>query len=323
MKQIYKSLPIAAIAEKNPITYFDIGSRGGFQSDLYPLAFAVDAVGFEPDPVEYERLQLLPSGPWKSITFLPYGVSNQTGSQTLYIPTDAQSASLLKHNSAIGKKFDKPQFFEIVRTENVRTLSLNDALKQTNFNFIDYLKIDIEGSELAVFKSSPEIMNDMLAVKTENSFIHFRNDQPLASEVDEFLRQIGFELMDITEPAHWRRHGYLIHPYYSSEKPPYSRAQIVQADYLYFRDPDTLGEDIPKLLKLSLISMALGYFDHALMIMERPLIAKYLKNNFQISPMDIASSASKIYGRKTFYHAFYRQFRDLIPFIRYFKNLLR
>ena len=81
----------------------------------------------------------------------------------------------------------------------------------------------------------------------------------------------------------------------------------MQADYLYFRDPDTVGEDIPKLLRLSLISMALGYFDHALMILERPQIAKYLKNNFQISPMDIAFTASKIYGRKSFFDAFYRR----------------
>ncbi|MEE2760082.1 MAG: FkbM family methyltransferase, partial [Pseudomonadota bacterium] len=305
MKNIFYALPIAAIAKKFPLAYFDIGSRGGFQSDLHPIAFAVDVVGFEPDPVEFERLRNLPSYPWRSAKYLPQGVSSRTGRQKLYIPTDPQSASLLKHNAAIGDKFDKPQFFSVNRTEEIQTLCLDDALKETNFGSIDVLKIDIEGTELAVFKSSSEIMNDVLAVKTEISFIPFRRNQPLASDVDAFLRESGFELMDIVGPAHWRRHGYLIHPYYSSQTPPYSRAQIVQADYLYIRNPDSLGDNLNKLLKLALISAALGYFDHALMILERPVLIAHLEYEFGSTPIEIIAPASRIYGRKAFGYAFY------------------
>ena len=268
-------------------------------------------------------MQALSSDPWKSTAFLPYGVGAQTGQQTLYVPTDPQSASILKHNSAIGEKFDKSQFFEIDRTENIETLSLKDALDNTNMKSIDFMKIDIEGAELAVCQSSPDVMEDVLAVKTEVSFLPFRTDQPLASDVDMYFRQSGFELMDISGPAHWRRHGYVTHPYYSTETPPYSRAQIMQTDYLYFRDPDSLGENISKLLKLALISLALGYFDHALMIMERPKVAEYLKSEFNITPMEVVAPASKIYGRKAFLKAFYQQARNLIPFIRYLKNLFR
>ena len=323
MKNIYDSLGVAEIAKRHPLSYFDIGSRGGFQSDLHPLAFAVDAVGFEPDPVEFERLKSRAPHPWKSTTFLPHGVSGQTGLQTLYIPTDPQSASLLKHNVAIGEKFDKSQFFEIERTEDIQTLCLKDAVHKTEFASIDFMKIDIEGAELSVLDSSVEVMNDVLAVKTEVSFVPLRHDQPLATDVDVFLRQVGFEFMDIIEPAHWRRHGYSIHPYYSAETPAYSKAQIMHADHLYFRDPESLGNDISKLLKLSLVSMALGYFDHALMILERPDVTAHLNAEFKKSPIEIVAPASKIYGRKAFLNAFYRQARNLVPFIRYARNLLR
>jgi FkbM family methyltransferase len=320
---LFAALPVAAIAKRHPLTCFDIGSRGGFQSDLHPIAFAVDMIGFEPDPVEFERLQNRSSNPWKSVTLLPYGVSGQTGRQTLYVPTDPQSASLLKHNVVIGEKFDKPQFFDLDRREDIQTLCLADAVEETNSASVDFLKIDIEGAELAVFKSAPGIMDDVLAVKTEISFMPCREDQPLASDVDVFLRQSGFELMDIIDPARWRRHGYLVHPYYSAETPPYSKGQIVQADYLYFRDPDTVGDDIAKCLKLSLIAMSLGYFDHALMILERPENTAYLKREYALSPMEIVAPGSKRYGRKMFVHAVYRQLRDLVPLARYFKNLLR
>jgi FkbM family methyltransferase len=322
LHNIFSSLLIANMARQYGLTYFDIGSRGGFQNDLHPIAFAVDVVGFEPDPVEFKRLQSQPSEPWKSVTYLSQGVSDQTGRQILHIPTDPQSASLLKHNASIGEKFNKPQFFEIDRTEEIETLSLNDALAKTGFASIDYMKIDIEGAELAVFMSSSEVMNDVLAIKTEISFIPCRENQPLAADVDFHLKQAGFELMDITGPAHWRHHGYLVHPYYSTENPPYSKAQIVQADYLYFRDPDSLKGDIDKLLKLSLIALSFGYFDHALMILERTEITEFLYAEFGISPIQIVAPASKAYGQKAFLQAFYRQGRNLVPFVRYFRNLL-
>jgi|TARA_B110000967_G_C18820711_1_gene528535 FkbM family methyltransferase len=322
LHSIYSSLLIANIARHYGLTYFDIGSRGGFQDDLYPIAFAVDAVGFEPDPVEFKRLQSRSPRPWKTVTYLPHGISDQTGQRILHIPTDPQSASLLKHNLTIGEKFDKPQFFEINRTEKIETLCLNDALEKTEFTSIDYMKIDIEGAELPVFKSSSEVMKDLLAIKTEVSFVPFRENQPLAGEVDFHLKQAGFELMDINGPHHWRRHGYLVHPYYSNENPPYSKGQIVQADYLYFRNPNSLEGDIDKLLRLSLISMSFGYFDHSLMILERQEISEFLYAEFGCSPIQIVAPASKAYGRKAFLRAFYRQGRNLVPFVRYFRNLL-
>ncbi|MBT4939410.1 MAG: FkbM family methyltransferase [Rhodospirillaceae bacterium] len=322
MKNIFSSLELADIADRYSLNYFDIGSRGGFQNDLHSLAFAVEVVGFEPDPIEFKHLLTISPEPWKSINYLPFGISGQSGEQNLYIPTDPQSASLMKHNVAIGEKFDKPQFFEVDRIEKIQTLSLNDALEKTKFKSIDFMKIDIEGAEMSVFKSSPEVMKGVLAIKTEISFLPFREDQPLASDIDNFLRHAGFELMDIIEPSHWRRHGYLIHPYYSTEMPPYSRAQIVQADYLYFRNPESVGGDITKLLKLSLIALSFGYFDHALIILELPEVEKFLDSEFKLSPIEIVAPASKIYGRKAFLKAFYQQGRNLIPFLRYMKNLL-
>ena len=54
----------------------DIGARQGFVADLLPIAAAVDAVGFEPDQDECERLNRTArdeSGPWRSLRFSAYG----------------------------------------------------------------------------------------------------------------------------------------------------------------------------------------------------------------------------------------------------------
>lgn len=309
MKNLFARSVLSDIARANPLVYFDIGARGGFQSDLYPIAFAVDAVGFEPNPAEYGRLKQTANGLWKSVTMLPHGVAATSGRQTLYVPENPESASLMKHNTAIGEKFDKRQYFQLARTEEVETLDLRDALQATGFSVIDMLKIDIEGAELAVMQAVPHVMARVLAVKTEVSFMDFRLRQPQADELAGHMRQAGFELMDFIAPAHWRRHGLLVHPYVGNGRPAYSRGQIAQADALFFRNPDTLGDDAVALIKLALIAMAHGYFDHALMVLERPAASETLRRDYGLAPLEIVAPLSKVYGRKVFLRCLKEQVR--------------
>ncbi len=321
MENLFRKLAVAGMAEALPLRYVDIGSRGGFQSDLLPIAFAVDALGFEPDSEAFAALNGALSDPWRSATYLPCGVGAKTGSANLYVPTDPQSASLMEHDPEIGRKFDKPQFFELDRTEQVEILSLETALERAGFDSIDYLKIDIEGPELEVIQSSPAVVRELLCLKVEVSFVPFRFEQPLASDIDQFMRTQGFELFNILGAAHWRRQGYHIHPYYSRERVPYARGQIVQADYLYFRTLDSVENDATRLMKLALLFMAQGYFDHAIMALECPVAETALRDTFGLSPIDVVAPASKRYGRRAFVTAAWRQLRGIVPFLRYQRNL--
>lgn len=322
LDNVFLGLGADEIIRDHPLSYIDIGSRGGFQNDLSPLAFAVNAIGFEPDPKERARLGGTPTGPWMSTRILPYAIGAETGRQKLFIPTDPQSASLLEHNPEIGRRFHKPQFFEVQDIMDVDTVTLAEAIRLAGIKSVDYIKIDIEGAEMSVLSASPEIMESVLAVKTEVSFLPLRRGQHLAHEIEAYFKERCFELMDVIQPAHWRREGYLIHPYMASEKPPYSRGQLIHADYLYFRDPQTLGNDKNALIKLALISMAFGYFDNALMIFERTELRSHLHQTYGLSPLETVHPASRKYGRRMFLEAAYGRLRGLVPFVRYFKNFL-
>ena len=192
-----------------------------------------------------------------------------------------------------------------------------------NTGTIDYLKIDIEGVELEVFKSSSLLLDNVLAIKTEVSFVEFRKNQPLASDVDSFLTSLGFILMDFQQPAKWRREGYVVHPYTANETPSYSRGQIVQGDYLYFRSPETLNNNPESLVKLALLFMAFGYFDHSKMILDMHSVENYLVKRYGKKSLDYVNPASLKYGQHIFFRNLYRTFRSLVPLIRYGKNILR
>ncbi len=322
LDNLFRGLGLDKIIGDHPLSYIDIGSRGGFQNDLSPLAFAVNAIGFEPDPKEHARLEAAPTGPWKSTRILPYAIGAKTGRQKLFIPTDPQSASLLEHNPEIGRRFNKPQFFKVEDVIDVDTVTLDEAARLAGIKSADYIKIDIEGAEMGVFAACPGIMENVLAVKTEVSFLPIRHAQHLAHEIEAYFKDRRFELMDVIRPAHWRRQGYLIHPYMSLEKPPYSRGQLIHADYLYFRDPQTLGNDKDALMRLALISMAFGYFDNALMILEQTALRSHLQKTYGLSPLEMVHPASRKYGRKMFLKAVYGHVRGLVPFIRYSRNFL-
>ncbi|MBK19972.1 MAG: hypothetical protein CMM52_14160 [Rhodospirillaceae bacterium] len=313
---IFEDLAVQKPTTANPVTFIDIGTRGGFQDDLAPLAFAVDAIGFEPEKEAFDQIKQADSGSWRSARMLPYAIGGVTGRQTLSVAADKVSSTLLTPDPAIGRRFDKPQFYDVQSQIEVDTRTLDDALAEIDPATRDFLKIDIEGAEMDVFAGSPETMAKLLAVKTEVSFIPHRKEQPLAHDIAAFFAERGFELMDFIEPAHWRRAGYVIHPYMSSENVPYSHGQMVQGDYLFFRSPESLGDDINAKVRLGLIALATGYFDHALMIFESPQVADTLMKEFSYTPDEIVVPASRRYGRLILRQAIWRQIRGLVPLMR-------
>lgn len=241
---LFEGLAVQKVAAENPISYVDIGTRGGFQDDLASLAFAVDAIGFEPEREAFDKIDQENSGPWRSARILPYAVGRLNGKQILSIPEDPVSATLLKPDPAVGERFDKSQFFKVQKQIEVETKTLDEALTSSGCARHDYLKIDIEGAELEVLGAAPETVKELLAFKTEVSFVRQCLDQPLAHDVAKFFDDHKFELMAVVDSSHWRREGYVIDPYMSPENIRYSRGQLIHADFIFFRSLESLGEDV-------------------------------------------------------------------------------
>ena len=61
------------------ISFMDVGARGGVVEDLSPLAAAVDAICFEPEPKEAARLQRDVQGNWASLKVLPTALGGADG----------------------------------------------------------------------------------------------------------------------------------------------------------------------------------------------------------------------------------------------------
>lgn len=320
---LFRDLAVARVARDHQLSYFDIGTRGGFQDDLAPLGFAVDAVGFEPEPEEFARLAAATDPRWASARVVQQGISPEGGVLSLHMPTENVAASLLTSDEDLGRRFNKTEFFDAGHALEIETVTLASAVRDAGVANLDYLKIDVEGAEYGIFAAAGDVMANVLAIKTEACWLPARTGQALAGDLDRLLTDQGFQLMDIVYPAHWRREGDVADPLVAATSPPYSRGQLIHADLLYFRDPATLAERPDAAVRMALIAMAMGYFDHALMLLEAPDISADLEARYGTTVRDMVDAASRAYGRRAFGRAFRAQLRGLARFLRHLGNALR
>ena len=102
------SMELCRILADLPMTCLDIGARGGFTSDLLPLAPSVNAVGFEPDPEECERLNRAAAkdkGAWRTLRFIPTALGDTNGVGTLHFYRQRGCSSLLQADTTLAQSF--------------------------------------------------------------------------------------------------------------------------------------------------------------------------------------------------------------------------
>lgn len=200
-------------ARKPSLTFLDVGARNGLW-DLPTLAPYVAAFGFEPNPKEYEKILSGNTAParsgaktpkYKSFRCFPYALSNVNGTREFNITPNPSASGLLEPDIARlneikwkGREYDgdfgKAVFDDFTKiTVDVRTL--DRVCEEEKIPHIDFLKIDVEGSEYEVLDGARAMLPHIGVIKAEVCFIPFRKNQKLFSHVDLLLREFGFDLL--------------------------------------------------------------------------------------------------------------------------------
>ncbi|WP_136064813.1 FkbM family methyltransferase [Modicisalibacter radicis] len=218
----------------------------------------VRLVGFEPQKDALQKLQSM-QGP--NETYLPYAVG--TGEESkLYLCQASGMTSTLKPNDNVLNHFQGyPIWGKVKAIEEIATVRLDDieAIEK-----IDWLKIDIQGGELNVFKNAEEKLKDTLIIQTEVNFISLYENQPLFAEIDQWMRRHGFMLHTLLEQ---RKRLYA--PMKINNGIHQGINQLTTADAVYIKDINSI-EKLPlsSRKKLAIIlSKAYGSHDLAYRLM--------------------------------------------------------
>jgi FkbM family methyltransferase len=188
------------------LTIVDVGSRGGVTA-LGELAGFVDAYGFEPNQTEYEKLVRDGASsalPYRSLNLFPWAIAEADSVAELKVTRHPGASSFLEPNlerlaEITWKERAHPsgysELFEVVDRRTVATRSLAGFAREQEIGHVDYLKLDVEGLEYEVLRGARPLLPDVGVIRAEVSFIPFRQRQKLFSDVDQLLRDFGFDLL--------------------------------------------------------------------------------------------------------------------------------
>ena len=175
--------------QANPLTVIDVGARGGFESHWESYGDQIRIIGFEPDTEECARLNEQSDA---RVSYFPVALDQHPGKRTLYITKYVASSGLYAPDIRHIQRFTEEEDLTVVRTVELETVDLDSFLNQKNINEVDFIKLDTEGAELDILKGSIGLLQKtVLGLSIEVGFMQLHQNQPLFSDVDIFLRDLG------------------------------------------------------------------------------------------------------------------------------------
>jgi FkbM family methyltransferase len=194
----------------------DIGSHIGY----YALQAAV-RVGdsghvhaFEPASDNFEKMEtnIIRNG-FTNISAYKFAVSDRCGSTEIFIGGERNTGT---------SGLSKPDNFA-GRVERVDTITIDSWVEQFGIATVDLVKIDVEGSEIAVLKGGEELLKreDCLQLLIEMSDKHLRSQGSSSEALAEYMGTLGYEPFKITLDE-------IVH--FCAEKSPYESLVLFRKD---------------------------------------------------------------------------------------------
>jgi FkbM family methyltransferase len=234
---------IRAVTGVLPVTVVDVGAQMLVSEDhVYARLLAAGGcrvIGFEAMKEAADKRTDAEPG----IQMLNYFIG-KGGPATFRVTCFDAASSLFEPNlSYLGQFYALAEMCTPVEEHAVETTRLDDITEAAD---CDYLKIDVQGGELDVLRGAEALLARALYVHTEVEFAPVYRDQPLFSDVDRFLQDHGFDLLDLTK---------LGHSSYAALPGQQSRSKLLWADAIYVKRTDLLAAQGPAaLLKAAYIA---------------------------------------------------------------------
>jgi FkbM family methyltransferase len=166
----------------------DLGGREKFY-DVLKYFPGSDVIGFEVDETVCERMN---ASSETGITYYPHALGVRNESRIFYETNEPMCSSLYKPNEKLLKLFLN---FEVAYLKNeivIDTISLDFFLDNNSICDIDFMKIDVQGAELDIFKGAITALKDITFIVSEIEFIQHYENQPLFGDVCNFLEKHDF-----------------------------------------------------------------------------------------------------------------------------------
>jgi FkbM family methyltransferase len=237
-------------------------------------------VGFEPDKEEAARLNADSAAAGLSRHFVAAGLWSASGMRDFEHNNIGGGSSFIPQNRKVTDrwKFENPNearsardIFFPVKTERIEVISLADWAASVQIGKIDFLKLNVQGAEKEILIGAGALLDDILGILVEVSFVETYCGRPMFADIDVMLREHGFSFFDLL--AHHyigRSESPIAAQHLTVGEPKLGQlvstwGQLVEGHALYLRDPiagnDNLG--FARIVKLAALAEAFGQIEFA------------------------------------------------------------
>lgn len=182
------------------------------------------------------------------VTIFPDFLSDGS-EKTVYLASEESGmTSLLKPNLVALKFFNGfDQLGTVLSMQKIHTRRLDDIAEAPA---IDFLKLDIQGSELAVMQNGTAKLANCIAIQLEVSYVCLYEEQPAFGEIDMWMRGQGFLPHCFLDVKRWS-----IAPTVINNDIRIAGNQLLESDIVYVKDPLQLEKlDNVQLKKMALVA---------------------------------------------------------------------
>lgn len=247
----------------HPLILVDIGARWGMDRRWASFGESIAAFCFEADAAECSRLN---AQGLANVKFIPEVIAGSNGIATLYETKFQASSGLYQVNDKFFGRLLNSDNGTLLGTRAVTTKTLDLVREEYQIPEPDFLKLDVEGAELDILKTSD--LGGTFGVLTEFRFHEEINGSAPFWQLDAYMRSQGFMLYDLAVGRQSRK--TLPYPtpmtrYTNGERffTATTRGQVMDGDAVYFRDPMRFQMDRMQILRAACLFEVFGLNDCA------------------------------------------------------------
>ena len=141
---------------------------------------------FEVDKDECDKLNKISK---KGVQFFPYALGEKKEKRKFYETNHPMCSSLYEPDEKFIKLYNNLKMAQVKNTSELETITIHQFIEQHEIKNIDFIKIDVQGAELDIFKGAKDHLAQILTIITEVEFVPIYKNQPLFGDICSFLKK--------------------------------------------------------------------------------------------------------------------------------------
>jgi FkbM family methyltransferase len=241
-------------------TLIEVGavSLGGKEEPFYELLNyfpSTRIIGFEIDKEVCDKMNIsAPNG----VKYYPHALGRANETRKLYITNNPMCSSLYKPNEKLISLYQNFEMAYLKSETTIDTIKLDTFIDKYDIGEIDFIKIDVQGAELDIFKGAKKSLKNVLKIVSEVEFVPHYINQPLFGDVCKFLDEKGLMFNKFLGFA-----GRSLKPVIMNDDKNFA-SQHIWSDAVFIKNIEKFSDlNNEQLLKLSLLAATYDSVDLA------------------------------------------------------------